>query len=106
LTRLLTVIATLTLAAGVLFRATSDYRIAVCAVVSLATITLAVRSLFAGKLLWAVLFLAALGIFTPFQLSPFSPFLLSVLDMATLALFAAALLMLRPPVMTSALGKF
>ena len=105
MTRLLTLIATFTLATAVLFRAPSDYRMAVCVVVSLATVTLAVRSLFAGKLLWALLFLAALGIFTPFQLSPFSPFLLSVLDMATLALFAAALLILRPPVMTS-VGKF
>ena len=104
MTRVLTMIATLTLAVAVLFRSPSDYRTAVCVVVSLATVTLAVRSLFAGKLLWALLFLVALGIFTPFQLSPFSPFLVSVLDMATLALFAAALLMLTPRVMIAS-GK-
>ncbi len=97
-------IATLTLATAVLFRFSSGSRTAVCVVISLATVTLAIRSLFAGRLLWALLFLAALGIFTPFQLSPFSPFLLSILDLATLALFAAALLMLRPPVMIAS-GK-
>jgi hypothetical protein len=96
LTRLLTLIATAALAGAVLFRPSFDYRTAVCVVVSVATTTLAVRSLFTGKIAWAVVFVGVLGVFTPFQRLQFSSqLLLSVLDMATMALFAASPLIFR-----------
>jgi len=95
LTRLMTLIATVTLTAAVLFRLPSDFRIGVCIIVSVAATVLAIRSLFTRNLPWAVLFLAVLGIFTPFQLGRFSHMLISVFDMATLALFAASPLIFR-----------
>jgi hypothetical protein len=90
LTRLMPLIATVTLAAAVLFHSPSDFRTGVCIIVSVAATTLAVRSLFTGKLVWALLFLGVLGVFTPFQRTRSSLLLISVLDMATLALFAAS----------------
>ena len=102
MTRLITLIATLALAAAVLFSSPSDYRMALCITVSVAATTVALRSLFSGKLVGAVLFVGVLGIFTPFLLSPFSHVLRSILDMATLALFAASPLMLRKSTMTVA----
>jgi len=75
---------------------------AVCVIVSVATTMLAVSSLVNGKPVWALLFLAVLGVFTPFQLSRFSHQLVSVFDMATLALFAASPLMLRKSTITFA----
>jgi hypothetical protein len=90
LTRLLTLIATITLAAAVLFRSPSDFRMAVCVVVSVAAAMVVIRCLFTGKLLWTLLFLGVLGIFTPFHRTQFSHFVISMLDMATLALLAAS----------------
>lgn len=98
LTRLMTVIAIAALAITVLFRLSSDSRMAVCILVSVATITLALRSLLTGKIVWALLFLSVLGVFTPFQRPQFSNLLISVLDMATLALFAASPMILRKPI--------
>jgi hypothetical protein len=95
LIRLITWIATATLAAAVLFRSSTDYRMAVCIIVSVATTTLAVRSLLIGKLVWALLFLGVLGIFTPFQRGQFSHVLISIFDLATLALFAVSPMLLR-----------
>lgn len=93
-TRLITLIAIATLAAAVLFRPPTDFRMAVCIIVSLAATALAVRGLFVGKPVWTLLFLGVLGIFTPFHPSQFSRFFISVLDMATLALLAASPLVL------------
>jgi len=90
LTRLITLIATASLAAAVLFRSPSDFRVGVCIVVSVATIALAVRSLLTGKLWWAILFASVLGLFTPFHPTQFSSVRTCILDMATLALFAAS----------------
>lgn len=59
-------------------------------IVSVAAAMLAVRSLFRGKLLWALPFLGVLGIFTPFHRTQFSHLIISILDMATLALLAAS----------------
>lgn len=61
-----------------------------CVIVSVAAATLAVRSLFIGKLVWALLFLGVLGVFAPFHRTQFSHLFMSILDMATLALFAAS----------------
>jgi type IV secretory pathway VirB2 component (pilin) len=94
----MTVIAIAALAITVLFRLSSDSRMAVCILVSVATITLALRSLLTGKIVWALLFLSVLGVFTPFQRPQFSNLLISVLDMATLALFAASPMILRKPI--------
>ena len=94
MTRLITLIATLILAAAVLFRSPSDFRLEVCIIVSGTAAILAVRTLFTGKLVWTLLFLGVLGIFTPFQRTQFSHLVISVLDMATLALFAASLIIL------------
>ena len=93
--RLITLIATVTLAAAVLFRSPSDFRMALCIVVSVAATMLAARSLLAGKLAWALLFLGVLGVFAPFHRTQFSHFLISILDMATLALLAASPIILR-----------
>ncbi len=61
-----------------------------CIIVSVATIALAVRSLLNGKLLLTLLFLGVLGVFAPFHQTQFSHLVISILDMATLALFAAS----------------
>jgi len=79
----------------VIFRYALDYRTLVCILVSLATIMLAVRSLLTGKLLWALLFAGVLGLFTPFHTTRLSHVNTSILDMATLALFAAAPIIFR-----------
>ena len=86
----MTVIATATLAASVLFRSPSDFRMGMCIIVSLAAATVVVHSLFSGKFVWALLFMGVLGIFTPFHRTQFSHLVTSILDMATLALFAAS----------------
>ena len=88
-------LATLTLALVVLFSCPTDYRIVVCIIVSLAAVTVVIRCLFAGKIVWAIPFIAVLGIFTPFQLGRLSHPIMSIIDMASLALFAAAPLILR-----------
>ena len=67
----------------------------VCIIVSVATLTLAVRSLLTGKVLWALLFAGVLGLFTPFHPTHFSYVRMSILDMATLALFAASPIIFR-----------
>ncbi len=89
-TRLMTLIATVTLAAAVLLRSPSDFRMVVCIVVSVAAATVVVRGLFTGKFVWALLFLGVLGVFTPFHRTQFSHLISSILDMATLALLAAS----------------
>ncbi len=86
----MTLIATVTLAAAILFRFPSDFRMVVCIIVSVSAITLAGRSLFTGKLVLALLFLGVVGVFTPFHRNQFSLLLNYILDMATLALFAAS----------------
>jgi hypothetical protein len=86
--------ATVTLAVAVLFRSPSDFRMGLCIIVSVAAVTLAVRSLLTGKLVWALLFLGVLGAFTPFHLTQFSHLIISILDMATLALLAASPMLL------------
>jgi hypothetical protein len=95
MTRLVALLATLTLALAVLFRFPLEYRIIICIIVSTTTVILAVRSLLCRKLALALLFLAVLGFFTPFQINRFSPALVSIVDMATLALFAAAPIILK-----------
>jgi hypothetical protein len=86
----MTLIATVTLAVAIWFRSPSDFRMGVCLIVSVAATTLAVRSLLTGKLVWTLLFLGVLGVFTPFHRTQFSHLFVSILDMATLALFAAS----------------
>ena len=83
-------IATAALAAAVLFRSPASFTAAVCVIVSMAAIAIAIRCFFIGKLVWALIFLGVLGMFTPFQQTQFSTLHTSVLDMATLALFAAS----------------
>ena len=90
LTRVMTVIATAALAAAVLLRSPSDFRMGVCIIVSLAAAAVVVRGLFTGKFVWTLPFVGALGIFTPFHRTQFSHLVISVLDMATLAVFAAS----------------
>lgn len=110
LKRLPALVATATLAGAVLFRPSFDYRTAVCIVVSMATTALAVRSLFLGKVAWAVVFVGVLGLFTPFQRLQSSQWLLSILDMAAMALFAASPLIFRrsitPEVLHAPSGRF
>ena len=109
--RLVTFPAMVALAGAVLFRFPSDYRVAVCAIVSVTAIALAVRSLFTGKLAWTVLFLGILGIFTPLQPRWDSHIFISVFDMVTLVVFAASPIIFRRsmrPVVASGApsGKF
>jgi hypothetical protein len=82
--------ATVTLAASVLFRYSLDYRMPVCIIVSLAAATFSVRAILTGKVVSALLFASVLGLFTPFHPTQFSYVRTSILDMATLALFAAS----------------
>ncbi len=115
MTRFIAFLATVTLAVFVAFRSPAEYRMVVCVIVSLASISLATVTVFRGKAAWAVPFLGVLCLFTPFQIGRFSPTFISIVDMAGLALFAASPLMLskpsavlvplegsRPPVRTSA----
>ena len=95
LTRFMALLAILTLAVAVLFRSPLEYRILVGIIVSAATITLAVRILLSGKPAWALLFLSVLGLFTPFQIHRSSDAFVSIIDMATLALFAGSPIILR-----------
>ena len=102
--RLITLIATVTLAVAILFRSPTDFRMSVCIIVSVAATVLAARSLFTGKFTWTLLFVAVLGAFTPFHRMEFSHVVISVLDMATLALFAASPIILRRSAHAMALG--
>jgi hypothetical protein len=68
---------------------------AVCVVVSAGAAVLAFRTLFAGKFVWGLVFLGVLGVFTPLRSSQFTPALVSILDLITLALFAVSPIMLR-----------
>ncbi len=95
-------LATLTLALAVLFRSPADYRLTVCIIVSLAAILFVAHCLMTARFLWALPFLALLGIFTPFHVSRFSHGFISILDMATMALFAATPMILRRSTMTIA----
>ena len=97
MTRVTALLATLTLALAVLLRSPLEYRIVVCVIVSTATIILAVRSLLSGKLAWAIVFLAVVGMFTPFQIHRVSHELVALVDMATLALFAGSPMIFRKP---------
>ena len=67
-----------------------DYRTPVCIIVSLAAVTFCIRALVTGKYLSGLLFASVLGFFTPFHPTQFSYVRTSMLDMATLALFAAS----------------
>lgn len=97
----MTLIATVTLGAAVLFRSPSDFRMLLCVIVSVAAVAVIVRSLFNGKLVWALLFLGVVGVFTPFQRTQFSHSVVSILDMVTLALLAAS-----PVILEKFAGRF
>jgi hypothetical protein len=74
----------------VLFRYPLDYRTPVCIIVSLAAVTFCVRAFLAGKFVSGLLFVSVLGFFTPFHPTHLSHVSTSIVDMATLALFAAS----------------
>jgi hypothetical protein len=95
LTRVITLFATVTLAASVLFRYSTDYRTPVCIIVSLAAVTFSFRALLTGKFVSGLLFASVLGLFTPFHPTQFTHVRTSILDMATLALFAASPIIIR-----------
>jgi hypothetical protein len=86
----MTLIATFTLAAAVLYRSPSDFRMGVSIIVSVAAAAIVARSFFNGKFVWMLLFLGVLGVFTPFHRTELSHLFISILDMATLALLAAS----------------
>ena len=92
--RLITLIATMPLAATVLLCSPSDFRVGVCIIVTLAAATVVVRSLFTGKFMWTLLFMGALDMLTPFHRMRFSHLVITILDMATLVLFAASPILL------------
>ncbi len=58
---------------------------------------LAVSALAAHKIVWGLVFLGLLGVFTPFRSGQFSSALVATFDMLTLALFAASPIMFRKP---------
>jgi len=97
LTRFITLISMATLAMAVLWRSSQDYRMPVCLVVSAGSIFLAVRSFSRGKFILGLLFLGTPGVFTPFRSGQFSRALVPILDMATLALFAASPFLITKP---------
>jgi hypothetical protein len=86
---------TVALAASVLFRYSMDYRTPVCIVVSLAAVAFSVRAFLTGKFVSGILFASVLGLFTPFHPTQFTYLRTSILDMATLALFAASPIIFR-----------
>lgn len=67
----------------------------VSVMVSVAAATVAVRAVRTGKFVWALLFVSVLGLFTPFHPTQLSHVRTSILDMATLALFAASPIIFR-----------
>lgn len=91
----MTLVSMATLSVAVLWRASPDHRMAVGVVVSAGAAVLALRTFFAGKLLWGLVFLGVLGVFTPLRSSQFTPALASILDLITLALFAISPIVLR-----------
>lgn len=95
LTRMAALLATGALAFAVLFHSPPQHRMAVSIIVTLAAIVFVVRLILIGKSVWALPFLGILGVFTPFQVSGYSHQLISILDMASLALFAASPMILR-----------
>ena len=72
-----------------------DYRTPVCILVSLAAVTFSVRALLTGKFVSGLLFAGVLGLFTPFHPTQFTDVRASILDMATLALFAGSPIIFR-----------
>jgi hypothetical protein len=86
----MTLITIATLALSVLGRSLPDHRLPICIIVSVGGILLAVQALFTRKLIWALVFLGVVGVFTPFQSAQFSHALVPILDMATLVLFAVS----------------
>jgi hypothetical protein len=101
----MTLVSMATLAVAVLWRSSPDHRMAVCVVVSAGAMVLAVRTLFAGKFMWGLVFLAVLGVFTPLRSSQFTPALAAIFDLITLALFAVSPIVLkrsRTPLISSA----
>lgn len=65
---------------------------------------LAVRAFSASKFMWGLVFLGVVGAFTPFRSGQFSHVYVSLLDLATLALFAISPIVFRKsrtPVVTS-----
>jgi hypothetical protein len=99
MTRFIVLVAISTLAAAVLLRPSADQRMAISVIVSVAAAVLVLRCLFTGKVVIAALFLGVLGAFTPFRMSPFSHAFISILDLATLALFTVTPMMLRKTLM-------
>ena len=95
MTRVIAWLATLALASDVLLLSPPIHRVAVCAIVSVGAITLVLRCLLTRRVIWALPFLGVLGMFTPFQISRFSPRFLTIIDMASLMLFAAVPLILK-----------
>jgi len=67
----------------------------VCIIVSLAAATFSVRAVLTRKFVSALLFAGVLGLFTPFHPTHFTYLRTSILDMATLALFAASPIIFR-----------
>ena len=103
--RAMTLIAVSALAAAVLFRLSPDNRLPVCIIVCMAAFMLAMRSLFMGKIVYALLFLAVLGGFTPLHSTQFSPMLSSIFDLMALALFAASPMMFRKSLRPAAASR-
>jgi hypothetical protein len=95
LRKFITLFTVVTLATAVLWRSSPDYRVAVEVVVSVGAVVLAVSALSAHKIIWGLVFLGLLGVFTPFRSTQFSSALVATIDMVTLALFAASPIMFR-----------
>ena len=98
LKRIIPLISIATLAIAVLGGSFPMHRLPISIIVSVGGVLLAVRAFSAGKPIWAFLFLAVVGVFTPFQIGQFSHALVPILDMATLALFAISPFMCRTSV--------
>jgi len=105
LTRLVTLIATVILAAAVCFGLPSDYRLSVSIIVSAAALLLVVQSLSTGRIMGALIFLGIVGVFTPLRSSQFSDTFTSILDLVTLALFAASPVLLRKSAITASAAR-
>ncbi len=95
LTRVMTWAGIAALVLAVLSRSRSDYHMAISIVVSLGALALAVRAFSVVRLLWGLVFLGLLGVFTPFASAELPPSVALTFDLAALALFAISPVILR-----------
>ncbi len=95
ITRPMTFASILALAVPLLSHSSPDSRMVISIVVSVGVLMLAIRAFSLARFVWGLVFLALLGVYTPFRSAEFSPRLYLIFDLVTLALFAVSPLILK-----------